>query len=101
MAGILLIFLALLWRQTPVMDALFSAFFHSISAFCNAGFSIYTDNLVGFRDSPVILTTVMALIVLGGLGHMVLSELLHYGKGRFSRSVPAGSASLPPIPGWS
>ena len=94
LAGILLIFLALLWRQTPVMDALFSAFFHSISAFCNAGFSTYTDNLLGFRDSPVILGTVMALIVLGGLGHMVLSELLHYGQSRFSRSAPAGSRSL-------
>jgi trk/ktr system potassium uptake protein len=94
LTGILLIFLALLWRQTPVVNALFSAFFHSISAFCNAGFSIYTDNLVGFRNSPVILTTVMALIVLGGLGHMVLSELLHYGKNRLSRSAPADWRSL-------
>jgi len=94
LAGILLIFLALWWRQTPVPDALFSAFFHTISAFCNAGFSIYTDNLMGFRDSPVILTTVMALIVLGGLGHMVLSELLHYGRNRLSGSAPAGPGSL-------
>jgi trk system potassium uptake protein len=74
--------------------ALHDAFFHAISAFCNAGFSIYKDNLVGFRDSPVILTTVMALIVPGGLGHMVLSELLHYGKGHLTGSVPAGSVSL-------
>jgi trk system potassium uptake protein TrkH len=80
LAGILLIFLALLWRQTPALDALFSAFFHSISAFCNAGFSIYKDNLMGFRDSPVITTTVMCLIVLGGLGHMVVFEVWHHGK---------------------
>jgi trk system potassium uptake protein TrkH len=94
LAGILLIFLALLWRQTPVMQALFSAFFHSISAFCNAGFSTYKDNLVGLRDSPVIMTTVMALIVLGGLGHMVLSELLHHGKSRLSGSVTTGPRSF-------
>jgi trk system potassium uptake protein TrkH len=94
LAGILLIFLALLWRQTPVMDALFSAFFHSISAFCNAGFSTYKDNLVGLRNSPVIMATVMSLIVLGGLGHMVLTELLHYSKSRLSRTAPAGSGSL-------
>ena len=93
-AGILLIFLALRWRQVPVMDAWFSAFFHSISAFCNAGFSIYTDNLLGFRDSPVILATVASLIVLGGLGHMVLSELLHYGKSRLFGSAPAGPRPL-------
>jgi trk system potassium uptake protein TrkH len=92
--GLLLIFLGLLRRQVPVTGALFSAFFHSISAFCNAGFSIYEDNLVGFRDSPLIVGTVMALIVLGGLGHMVLSEIFHNGKNRLSRSEPNGPQTL-------
>lgn len=82
LTGILLIFAALLWRRTPALPALFSAFFHSISAFCNAGFSIYKDNLVGLRDSPVVMFTVMSLIVLGGLGHMVLSELWYYRRSR-------------------
>ena len=94
LVGMLAIFLALLWRQVPPLPALFSAFFHSISAFCNAGFSTYTDNLLGFRDSPVILITVMALIVLGGLGHMVLSELLHYHKGRISGTEIPGPHAL-------
>jgi trk system potassium uptake protein TrkH len=94
LVGILLIFLALLWRQAPVVQALFSAFFHSISAFCNAGFSIYKDNLIGLRDSPVIMTTVMSLIVLGGVGHMVLSELVHHSRNRLSGSAPAGPNSL-------
>jgi trk system potassium uptake protein TrkH len=94
LAGILSIFLALRWRQAPVLQALFSALFHSISAFCNAGFSIYQDNLVGLRDSPVIMTTVMSLIVLGGLGHIVLSELLHHGKSRLSGSKTAAPQSL-------
>lgn len=79
--GILLIFLALSWRQTPIPEAFYSAMFHSISAFCNAGFSIYKDNLMGLRDSPVIMTTVMSLIVLGGLGHLVLVELWEAGMG--------------------
>jgi trk system potassium uptake protein len=90
LAGILCIFLALLWRQAPVLDALFSAFFHSISAFCNAGFSIYKDNLIGLRDSPVIMTTIMALIVLGGLGHMVVFEVWQHGKSWLSRANPSG-----------
>jgi trk system potassium uptake protein TrkH len=93
LAGLFLIFLALLWRQVPVLQALFSAFFHSISAFCNAGFSIYKDNLICVRDSPVIMTTIMSLIVLGGLGHMVLSEFLHHGRSRLSGSAPAGPNS--------
>ncbi len=88
--GFFLIFLALLWRQAPAVPALFSAFFHSISAFCNAGFSIYKDNLIGLRDSPVIMATVMSLIVLGGLGHMVVFEVWHHGRNWFSRKHRSG-----------
>jgi trk system potassium uptake protein TrkH len=94
LVGLLLIFLALLRRQVPFPGALFSAFFHAISAFCNAGFSIYEDNLMGLRDSPIIVGTVMALIVLGGVGHMVLSELFHHGKNRLSRAEPTGPQTL-------
>lgn len=90
LVGILFIFLALLWRQAPALQALFSAFFHSISAFCNAGFSIYKDNLLGLRDSPVIMTTIMSLIVLGGLGHMVIFEIWHHGKNSLFGSNPSG-----------
>ena len=90
LSGILFIFLALLWRQTPIWEALFSAFFHAISAFCNAGFSTYTDNLVGLRDSPVIMATIMSLIVLGGLGHMVLFEVWHHSKNRVLQANSPG-----------
>jgi len=60
---------------------LYSALFHSISAFCNAGFSLFPDSLVGFRDDPLVNTTVMALIVLGGIGFLVIRELLAWLKG--------------------
>lgn len=56
-------------------DAAWHALFHSISAFCNAGFSTFTDSLIGFRLSPLTLVTVMALIVAGGLGFLTLEEL--------------------------
>jgi trk system potassium uptake protein TrkH len=52
----------------------FSAVFHSVSAFCNAGFSIYTENLVYVRSSRVVLTTIMLLIICGGIGYSVLTE---------------------------
>jgi|UniRef100_A0A7C5EXM4 trk system potassium uptake protein TrkH len=93
LVGVLLLFLALLWRQIPVGPALYSAVFHSVSAFCNAGFSIYSDNLLGLRDSPVIMATVMALIVLGGLGHLVLVELWQICLG-FGREPQTGNHSL-------
>lgn len=58
-----------------VVEAAYSGMFHSISAFCNAGFSIYSDNLVGFNGDPVINFTIMGLIVTGGLGFSVLTAL--------------------------
>lgn len=93
LAGTLLLFTALCWRGTSGPAALFSAVFHAVSAFCNAGFSLYRDNLVGLRDSPVFVGTIMGLIVLGGLGHLVLTDLLEQGRRRLSRS----SAGLSPL----
>ncbi|MDT8440993.1 MAG: TrkH family potassium uptake protein [Desulfuromonadales bacterium] len=57
-------------------QGLYSAIFHSISAFCNAGFSLFTDSLSGFRDQPLVNLTVMGLIILGGIGFLVIRELL-------------------------
>ncbi len=81
--GALLLFLLLL----PSMDmgrALFSAVFHSVSAFCNAGFSIRSENLMGLSGNPGILIVIMILIVLGGLGYTVLNELWTTARGRRS-----------------
>ena len=70
----------------PAGEALYSAIFHSISAFCNAGFSIYSDSLVKFGNSWITLSTVMGLIVLGGLGYPVLFELSRKLKGHRFRT---------------
>jgi trk system potassium uptake protein TrkH len=56
-------------------EAVWHAVFHAISAFCNAGFSTFSDSLMGFRLSPLTLVTVMVLIVVGGLGFLTLEEL--------------------------
>ena len=52
------------------------AVFHSISAFCNAGFSLFSDSLAGFRGHAGVVLTVAVLIVLGGIGFPVLRESL-------------------------
>ncbi|UCG38488.1 MAG: potassium transporter [bacterium] len=54
---------------------LFSAVFHSVSAFCNAGFSLFADSLMGYRASPLVNLTVILLIVTGGIGFLVIREL--------------------------
>ncbi len=73
--GMTVMFLALLVRTGQPGESLYSAMFHSVSAFCNAGFSIYKNNLVDVRDNHVILFTIMFLIVTGGMGHAVLLEM--------------------------
>lgn len=55
--------------------ALWSAVFHSVSAFCNAGFSLFRGNLGPFVADPGVNVVICSLIVLGGLGFPVLSEL--------------------------
>jgi len=64
---------------------LFSAVFHSISAFCNAGFSLNSDSLTLYRGHVLTMFTVMALIVLGGLGHTVVLEAIRRIGGRLRR----------------
>ncbi len=50
--------------------------FHSVSAFCNAGFALQTTGLEPFRANPGVNITIMSLITLGSLGFLVLPEVL-------------------------
>lgn len=69
----------ILWaRWTPIFgagDALWLAVFHSVSAFNNAGFSLFTWNLMDFRADWIVNLTIMTLIVTGGLGYLVLTDV--------------------------
>ncbi|PNU21835.1 potassium transporter [Geothermobacter hydrogeniphilus] len=62
--------------QLGLAQGLWSALFHSISAFCNAGFSLFSDSMIGFQSDPLVNLTIMGLITSGGLGFLVLQELL-------------------------
>jgi trk system potassium uptake protein TrkH len=59
----------------PTQQAIFLGFFHSISAFCNAGFSLFTNNLMDYRTDFVVNISIIVLIVLGGIGFWVLLDL--------------------------
>lgn len=62
----------------------FSALFHAVSAFCNAGFALFPDNLTRYAAHPGINLVVMGLIILGGLGFSTLHETHHRLKGLFT-----------------
>jgi trk/ktr system potassium uptake protein len=56
--------------------------FSSVSAFCNAGFSLFSDSLVTYQDDLLVNIVMMALIILGGLGFLVAGDLYRYIKMR-------------------
>ncbi|MFW6155566.1 MAG: TrkH family potassium uptake protein [Planctomycetota bacterium] len=66
-----------LWADRP--DGWFYAVFHSISAFCNAGFALQADSFIPQRDTWQVMVAVPALIILGGLGFPVLMDVLRSG----------------------
>lgn len=73
--------------------SLYSSLFHAVSAFCNAGFSLYADSLMRWQGDLGINMVFMALIVLGGIGFSVLVELQSITmqkKGVYGGDAPKG-----------
>lgn len=56
-------------------DAMWHGLFHSVSAFCNAGFALHDDSLTRFQGDVIVNLTVSALIVTGGIGFPVILNL--------------------------
>ncbi len=79
--------------------AVWEGIFHAVSAFNNAGFALYTDNLMGFVGDPWICLPIAAAVITGGLGFPVLFELRrHYRRpahwSMHTKIVLSGSATL-------
>lgn len=74
-----------LCKTFPLSKAIYFGCFHSISAFCNAGFALYPDSLVGYSDQVPIVGTIAALIVVGGIGFPVLFDIQSWITGRNGR----------------
>ncbi|MCB0403254.1 MAG: hypothetical protein KDD51_00610 [Bdellovibrionales bacterium] len=70
---------------TPWMESIWPALFTSISAFCNAGFALFSDSLVGYQGNKLVLHTVGLLIVVGGLSPGFLLALFRLRAERAAR----------------
>lgn len=73
-AGAILLFVRFVFIYSP-QEALYLSVFHSISAFCNAGFSLFSNSLENFGNDPWVNAVIIGLVVLGGLGFYVLEEI--------------------------
>lgn len=61
-----------------ISKGVFYSIFHSISAFCNAGFDLFGTSLVGYSNNIVVILVISVLIIIGGLGFTVLLELYNF-----------------------
>lgn len=81
--GIILMFQVFGEQYEPIRS-LWLAIFHSISAWNNAGFSLFEDSLVGYRDSLLVNFTISMLIILGGIGYQVIIEFYFWLKSKLN-----------------
>lgn len=80
LAGVLALF-HLLQNAQPTeapLVTLWDAVFHSISAFCNAGFSTWPEGMARWRDHPGILALINLLVITGGIGLLTLVNLRYW-----------------------
>ncbi|GAF11153.1 potassium uptake protein, integral membrane component, KtrB [Bacillus sp. JCM 19045] len=71
-------FLAIRWvPEYGWFQGLFTSAFHSISAFNNAGLSLWSNNLSGYVGDPLVNLIITFLIISGGIGFVVIADILH------------------------
>ena len=98
--GVILLFCRWIFQFKDFGQTIYLSIFHSISAFCNAGFSLFSDSLCQYISDPFVNFIVMALIFCGGIGFIVVFEttnrIRHSKKriGPHSRLVLTTSAIL-------
>jgi len=63
-------------ENLPLSERMFNSVFHSISAFCNAGFSLMNNSMIGFYNNWVVNLALIFLIICGGFGFLSISELI-------------------------
>ncbi len=77
------VFLMIFSSDKNIVRRIFYSVFHSVSAFCNAGFSLYPDGLVRYHDNTGYTLTIAFLIITGGIGFLVVFEIIAAIKNRF------------------
>lgn len=86
-----------LWTEDGMGTAqrFFYSLFHSVAAFCNAGFGLYTDNLVSFRFAWQTHVVIPGLILSGGLGFLVFYNVLRICRSHLRRFVTRLRGHMP------
>ncbi len=76
--GVLMLFIRWSFYFKNPLQTLYFSIFHSISAFCNAGFSLFSNSMENFVSDPFANLVIMILIIMGGLGFLVVHDITRY-----------------------
>lgn len=96
-AGALLLFAGFAGSTGTALNTVFLSVFHSISAFCNAGFSLFSDSLEQFNRAPMVTGTVALLIILGGLSFFVIINTSQAVMNRLMKKVTSEKTRKIPL----
>lgn len=83
LAGAVLLFFTWRGQFESLPAAAYHSFFQAVSAFCNAGFSTFSDSLMGFQSNLGVNAVICGLIVFGGLGFVVIQSLVMAVQSRY------------------
>jgi len=75
LVGAVILYTIFVYNNEP--NPIWSAIFHSISAFCTAGFSLNANSFVGYADNPYLVMTIAASSYLGAIGFIVMVDIWH------------------------
>ncbi len=82
--------------SSKLYSRVFFSLFHSVSAFCNAGFSLQTDSLTAFRGTWQVYLVICPLIIIGGLGFPVLLNIYEIARYKFNSLYTNAPKLCPP-----
>ncbi len=77
--------LTVMFYHRDVPGFLWQGIFHSVSAFCTAGFSLFATSLEAYKSDPAVLLTISALSVLGSIGFLIVVDIWFWITGRIAR----------------
>lgn len=87
LVGAGMLFPKFLGSQGSILSGIFYSVFHAISAFCNAGFSLFTDNLEQFKASPTVNFVIAGLIIAGGISFAVMANVFGHVRSKCEKKI--------------
>jgi len=80
------LFLSIYWtKDFGFNDGLYLGVFHSVSAFCTAGFSLFKDGFIGYQNNILINAVLSVLCILGAIGFFVIYDVLRFIKSYYKK----------------